>query len=219
MIYVFYHICCKPGIEEIVRDQATKILFSGLYDRATTIYCSLVGSEMANLLHIQLVLRQYGSKFVTLGISETDDTYERFTLNRIKGIVKPEDKLLYLHSKGITHHNKPSSLSVSTWRTMMEYFLIRHHERCITDLDMYDAVGIMWHGTQAIHFNGNVYMHFSGNFWWTTGAYLHRLPTEIGDNYWDPEMWIGKANPQIKCYHDPPSFNHYHDIVWPSQYV
>jgi hypothetical protein len=107
---------------------------------------------MEHLLHIQLVLRQYGPKFVILGMSETDTTYERFTLNRIKGIVTPADKLLYIHSKGITHHGKPTYLSVLSWRIMMEYFLIKCHEQCITDLDTYDAVGIMWHETQPIHF-------------------------------------------------------------------
>lgn len=218
-IYVFYHICCKSGIEEIVRDQLTKITFSGLYDRATTIYCCLVGAPMADLLHICNVINQYGSKFIILDKSEHDTTYERFTLTKIKDIVTPEDKFLYMHSKGVTHYNKPPYLSVSTWRTMMEYFLIRHYERCITDLDTCDAVGIMWHGTHQPQFKRQNFMHFSGNFWWTTGAYFHRLPDEIGSEYWDPEMYIGKADPRIACYYDPLGYNQYRDIIWPSGYI
>jgi hypothetical protein len=101
-IYVFYHICCKSGIEEIVRDQLTKITFSGLYDRATTIYCCLVGAPMADLLHICNVINQYGSKFIILDKSEHDTTYERFTLTKIKDIVTPEDKFLYSHKTLVT---------------------------------------------------------------------------------------------------------------------
>jgi hypothetical protein len=62
-------------------------------------------------------------------------------------------------------------------------------------------------------------MHFSGNFWWTTGAYFTSLPEKIGDEYWDPELYIGKGNPKTKCYYDPLGFNPYRDTVQMRQYI
>ena len=218
-IYLFYHICCTDAAFAIVKDQITKIIFSGLYDKVTKIYCGLVGINPYILNDISRMLEQHGNKFAILAYGQNDTTYERFTLTKIKALVQPEDKILYLHTKGVTHTESVPRLSVASWRNMMEYFLIGRYEQCLADLDTHDAVGIMWHGTHQPQFKGVNYMHFSGNFWWTTGAYYRSLPEKIGDEYWDPEMYIGKGNPKIKCYYDPPGFNPYRDTVQMRRYI
>lgn len=38
-------------------------------------------------------------------------------------------------------------------------------------------------------------VHYSGNYWWSTVQWLRRLPTTIGPNRHDAEMWIGAAAP------------------------
>jgi len=217
--YIFYHICCTDSAFGIVNDQITKIIYSGLYDKVTKIYCCLVGVNPYILHDISCILEQHGNKFAILAYGQNDTTYERFTLTKIKELVQPADKILYLHTKGVTHTESVPRLSVASWRNMMEYFLIGRYEQCLADLDTHDAVGIMWHGTHQPQFKGVNYMHFSGNFWWTTGAYFRSLPEKIGDEYWDPEMYIGKGNPKIKCYYDPPGFNPYRDTVQMRKYI
>jgi hypothetical protein len=218
-IYLFYHICCTDSAFGIVKDQITKIIFSGLYKKVTKIYCCLVGTNPYILNDISKILEQHGTKFSILAYGQNDTTFERFTLNRIKALVQPEDKLLYLHTKGVSHTVSQAIQSIASWRTSMEYFLIARHEQCLADLDTHDAVGIMWHGTHQPQFKGVNYMHFSGNFWWTTGAYFKTLPEKIGEEYWDPEMYIGKGNPKVRVYYDPVGFNPYADVIQPRSYV
>ena len=44
-IYIFYHIFCNKYTLEVVKDQINKIIFSGLYNKCTKIYCFLTGEE------------------------------------------------------------------------------------------------------------------------------------------------------------------------------
>ena len=218
-IYIFYHIYCNEETHAIVRDQLTKIIFSGLYAKVTKIYCCLTGDNAYILTDISRLLERHGTKFSIVAYGHGDTTHERFTLSRIKSLVTDADKILYIHNKGTTHKDPCAIASIASWRTMMEYFLIHRYEQCLRDLDILDAVGIMWHGTHQPQFHGVNYMHFSGNFWWTTGAYFKTLPQDIGSEYWDPEMYIGKGNPRIKCYYDPPNFNPYGDVVHMCEYI
>ena len=43
--YIFYHIYCNQSTVNIVGDQATKIIFSGLYKDVNKIYCFLTGKK------------------------------------------------------------------------------------------------------------------------------------------------------------------------------
>ena len=192
-IYVFFHIYCNSNTLEIVRDQATKIIFSGLYDDVTTIFCYLAGNkEYVTLL--KTYITSLPKKFVVKDIGVDDITYERFTLTKIKNHVQENDKFLYIHTKGVTRVQEKSIISECTylWRNYMEYHLIRHYKKCLEKLNTHDVVG-------AIYKTLMVGPHFSGNFWWSTGAYFKRLSREhsIGEFYTDPEVYIFKGLPNF----------------------
>jgi len=109
-IYVFFHIYCNSNTLEIVRDQATKIIFSGLYDDVTTIFCYLAGNkEYVTLL--KTYITSLPKKFVVKDIGVDDITYERFTLTKIKNHVQENDKFLYIHTKGVTRVQEKSAIS------------------------------------------------------------------------------------------------------------
>ena len=181
-IYIFYHIYCNNYTLDVVKDQINKIIFSGLYNKCTKIYCFLTGNNE----YIKICsdyIKRCGNKFLIEDVGIDDKTYERFTLLKIKKYIKSDDKFLYLHSKGITKQNNQY---VTDWRNVMEYFLIYKFKDCLRELDNYDTVGINYINP----------LHYSGNFWWTKGSYYMKLDDSISDYYIAPENHICTKNPK-----------------------
>lgn len=200
-VHIFYHIFCNPTTKAIVKDQTMKILFSGTYDRVSSIKCFLAGVP-ENIAEIREYLSHLGSKYTIAAEGPNDTTYERFTLERMHEIVQPEYKILYIHSKGTSHESENYRDKIFWWRTWMEYNLIFKSAECISALDTYDIVGA---GTP----NGGdglvcprdkdlkpLPIHFPGNFWWSTGKYFLSLPKKIDSGYCDPESYIFTNNPK-----------------------
>lgn len=186
-IYIFYHIYCNINTEKIVQDQLTKIVFSGLYNDISEIKCFLVGEEYY-IKKVQTLLENSGKKCKVQEIGINDNTYERFTLLKIKNYIQPNDKFLYIHSKGVT---KPDSKNIYSWRTIMEYYLFAKYKECLTLLKNYDIVGMPYKTV-------NIGPHFSGNFWWANASYFLSLPNTIGTGYNDPEIYIFTNKPKYK---------------------
>jgi len=109
--------------DAIVHDQLTKLVFSGLYRTADHIYVGLVGPDDAVLDGIEDRLKMFGRKIQVIARGVGDRTYERFTFRAMltHGLVKPDDKILYMHSKGVTRNTDVHSASiVYHWRTFMK---------------------------------------------------------------------------------------------------
>ena len=227
MILVFYHIFCNEIASQVVRDQISKIHFSGLYKRCTTILCFLLGprgDEIADLL------AHAGNKFVVQRRAIADpspqESSERFTLSAISSLVGPTDKFLYIHSKGVT---RPDNERVREWREMMEYFLMTRADDCIASLDSCDVVGCNYrhwftpivtpvHDDQFPASKWDRGRHFSGNMWWCRGDYWLSLPTDIHDDYFGPEMHVGRNKPRFKVLFES-RVDHYKQAVPLSSFV
>lgn len=207
MIWVFYHVFCNEHALPIVRDQVSKLHFSGLYKRCDKIVCGLLGP---NIQEIAAALRESGKKFeVHRAAAEApspDEDAERFTMSLIRTLVKPEDKFLYMHSKGVT---KPTADHVRQWRECMEYHLMTRADECIAALDSVDVVGCFyrhWYSPITSSFDDDHFpctewdrgRHFSGNMWWCRGEYWLSLPEKIRPDYFGPEMHIGLGKPRFK---------------------
>lgn len=188
--YVFYHIYCNEYTMPVVRDQVTKIIFSGLYDAVDDIKCFLAG-EGKHILAVRSFLNDSGVKFKIEKVAPNDNTFERFTLNSITPMITDSDKFLYIHTKGVSVRHA-SNDNVYWWRTWMEYHLIHRFRECLDALDKFNIVGVGY--TKKM-----IGPHFSGNFWWTTGKYFNTLPRNpdgllnIGPGYYDPESFIFKG--------------------------
>jgi len=190
--YVFYHVFCNKSTLEVVRDQTTKIIFSGLYDAVDTIYCFLAGEEEF-VGTVKSFIENLPSKFKIQKVGIGDKSQERFTIEQIDSLVTNEDVFLYMHSKGVSRSPGPITgfEPVYLWRTYMEYNLIRHHEACVKLLASHDIVG-------SIYKEKQIGPHFSGNFWWSTGSYFKRVASnhKINDFYPDAEKFIFKEAPR-----------------------
>lgn len=210
MIYIFYHVCCIDKTFIIVRDQISKIVFSGLYEKVNTIHCYLVGHQKY-IDQIKTMLLNSGKKFKISGESPYIRLYERFTLEDIRHRITPQDKLLYIHTKGITRMGSRYEKGVWEWRNYMEYFLFSKASECIELLNQYDLVGLLY--------SKKPMPHFSGNFWWSTGKYYLSLPPKIGMSYLDTEMYIHKNNPNFYILHKPSAYPGY-ETKWSfSRYI
>lgn len=197
-ILIYYHVFCNENTIHILRDQITKIVYSGLYEAATSIQCFL--SSNSNVRDTEYMneccalLQSQGDKFIICQRNENDTTYERRTLESIPSTVASNVNVLYIHTKGITKKTKEEQDYVWNWRNAMEYHLIKNYVECVKYLELYDCVGCIWRVDPM--------PHFSGNMWWARGEYLKTLPLKIGPEYLDPELWIGLQSPRVKCVYD-----------------
>lgn len=219
-IYIFYHIYCTTTTRPIVIDQLTKIMFSELYPKLKTIYCFLTGDEK-EIKSVRKVISKFGKKFKVADEGPGDTSYERFTLLKIRDYIKPEDKFVYIHSKGVSREPDGEFIeAIYWWRTYMEYNLLVRASECLKLLDTYDILGVAF----STFFIGP---HFSGNFWWSTGKYYLSLEPKIGPEYNDPESYIFTGKPKYKIL-DEEQFDMvakgndlylYKNIVFPREYI
>lgn len=174
-IKIFYHVYAATGRwHPIVHDQMTKLLYSGLLQKAKACFITIVGADHE-------ACRSYvmGYPNVFVKVVPDDESMERLTLLSIHHHIHPQDFILYMHSKGVTKYDMDI---IRDWRNLMEWCLIKNHDKCLELLQNHDVVGINRHSDPT--------PHFSGNFWWTKGSHYLRLPHEIGPEYTDPEMYI-----------------------------
>ena len=87
------------------------------------------------------------------------------TMNIIYNYCKanPEDKICYIHTKGVTNDN----ICITEWRDYMFHFCCEQYEDRIKDLDTYDTCGV--------DKRDNPVTHYSGNFWWSTASHISKL--------------------------------------------
>jgi hypothetical protein len=225
---IFFHIFCGPHTLPILKDQIKALLLSGLYERVSAIRCCLAG-EGGAMAAVKDLLRSVGRKFEIACEAPGDASAERLTLLQLRREVRSGEKILYLHTKGVS---RPGNEAVAWWRTWMEWHLLSRFADCLAALDTHDLVGCSWLvGAQnPIGGEGGVPRpvgpHFPGNFWWARGDYLQRLPEVIGAAYNDPEDWISRpANgppPRVKDLDPgrvgPVSFL-YSKPIWPRDYL
>ena len=216
--YIFYHIYCDATTLDIVRDQVSKIIWSGLYGEVRQIYCFLAGTKI-KIAQIEAYIETLPEKFKVEKRGVDDTSYERLTLNSIKDLVTDNDKFLYFHTKGVTrtYEKGLKGECVTLWRNYMEYYLIALYKKCLAKLVDHDIVGCLFRDEK-------IGPHFSGNFWWSTGKYFRRLMStvNIGSMYYEPEAYIFKGMPKAyKIDNDiiPNKLCLYSNPLFPKRYV
>lgn len=142
----------------------------------------------------ELKYKQLSSKIQVVNFSDDVTLYELCT---IKEIIKfsatnPDYKLLYLHTKGVTHINKASYKFKTSWRYYMLYSLVDNFDNCIHILnDDYDTVGCQYLESDSVFPR-----HYSGNYWWAKTSYLQKLPLTLFNTYMDSELQILSQHPK-----------------------
>ena len=199
-VKVFYHVAAKDHYRSVVLEHMSRLLFSGLYDRAEGIYCFVLAETAEAAAEASRLLQSFGAKVHVAQTSTDMSQFERFTLTGLRAHLAPTDVFLYMHTKGLRHD--VSNLNIYWWSFYMQYFLLREHERCIELLRRWDTVGVDWNEARPAE---GVRFHYSGNFWWARADYYLRMDDNIGGGYLDPEFYIGSGD------------NGRHFTMWQSQ--
>lgn len=187
MIKVYYHIYTskhrKIGLL-MVDQQIRRLKRSGLFQRADELNCVITGPHADD---IEELVNLHGKfRILEKVYEDKDEEFEGRTLKHLWRDAKPEDKIMYFHTKGISYitgENKvqgwisPRNLrAVNGWRQGMEHF-------CIDDWQwQVNGLGTAYHTVGIMLLFWPFYM-YGGNFWWATGEHVRKQA--------EPIVWQG----------------------------
>jgi hypothetical protein len=216
-LVVFYHLWVPNSYNSglfLIDEQLKRIVKTGLLDIAVL---QIVVSGNYDDKIIQFLAQYQNSKVIIIYASDEENMlYEGATLKRLYDHCKlnPADKVLYFHTKGISHLSKPDLggerwTAINSWRHFLEWGCIDLWKLQVEKLETHDVAGVnytIW-----------PWPHLSGNFWWANASYISRLPNpclppvemdsrDIGNNdRLNHEKWIGLAYPKVYSHANAPA--------------
>ena len=152
-ILVFSHNYIDHNWHEIVEEQLSKLIRSGLYDEATEIYYGAYANDNFQLYKFINIVKFWDLKNKIRIVIHPFNDGERQTMILLQETIKsyPDAYVLYYHTKGITsipnheHHlGKIDYKNIESWRHVMEYFNIECWDECIHTFknnEILDTVG------------------------------------------------------------------------------
>lgn len=216
-IQIVYHIATMNNWEDIVWEQLHRVQQSGLGDACRRMTITVVGPQV-DKVHQIVKHFDFSNKMNIIHAGNALNAYEFPGIEMVQKIAtkKPHCKILYMHTKGVTHYQKPSEQPVRCWRRYMEYFTIDKWKRCIRALETANICGVDY--TRSIH--GHYF--FAGNFWWSTAAYAATCELRRNTRF-DCEDFIGRGvGPVAKSFHqsgeNPQVINKYSREKFPDYY-
>lgn len=226
-ILVFAHNYIEHNWHEIVEEQLSKLVRSGLYDEATEIYYGAYANDNFQLYKFINVVKFWDLKNKIRIVIHPFNDGEKQTMILLQETIKsyPDAYVLYYHTKGITslqnHSNHLPNLeykNVESWRHLMEYFNIEMWENCISTFENHEILDIA--GCLYVDWTGNPYKHFyAGNFWWAESKYLSTLPDmKERDNRMGCELWIGSMPHEWVNFYPSKGGNIYYENFDPQDY-
>lgn len=213
MIKIFFYVYQIKNWEKIYEEIIQQLQKSGI--KPSTLY----------LLSSHKPIQEKRFNTVTVNNNGKNE-FEFFALRYLQKHVKPNDKILYLHTKGV-NKNTPQTHS---WRKYMSHFCIQEWQNCVQQLNTNDACGVdltlnkdnIRQITKNVKLQYKKINFFAGNFWWANGSYIHSLPRidELNLRYrWAAERWIGMhPNPKMKSLHQS-KINLYKDKIPAQSYI
>lgn len=222
-IAVFYHVWQNGNWKRLFHEQINSLMISGLYHAADFIHIGVNGDE-----ELPLSLPKFTVSYNENKILEADtlkSLYE-FSLQNI------DYKVLYFHTKTISHEGNYFFLNATKWRYYLEYFTIHKWKKCVLALKDNDTCGVEYHELSKFisedtddDYSINYNPHYSGNFWWANTDYIRKLDIdylydpyytntcyltnkseieELGEEYlrWRSEFWIGTGNPKKHVFYN-----------------
>jgi hypothetical protein len=186
-IYGIYFVCCYGNYVNVIKEQLSILIESGLYKKTKTLYIFVC---MCNKEHFETLINLLtyfdADKKITLVTTE-QNLYEKFAINNYKKYINDDSfhYVYYFHTKAVS---RTEPVYVNR-RQVLNIYTLAKHELNINLLNYYDAVGCSLSAYPTLH--------FSGNFWWARSDYLITLKEPIRNTYLAPEMYIC-SNPKGK---------------------
>lgn len=137
-ILVLYQITATGMWQDIVRDQVTKLIFSGLYERLSFVHCAVAGAAPNATEEARLVVTGYGSKFTVVGLRAPPTI--SLSIASMHNLTDT-DRVLVMSTYGAAEvANSDAAHAAYLWRTLMEYKLIKDYHHCLQLLHQADIV-------------------------------------------------------------------------------
>lgn len=219
-LHVYYHLCCIQHWKRVVSKMFTEMVHNRSFMRKVTmIHISMLAWSAEKEQGLKEILKKCGvlTDQYQIRLREAEaNQFERPTLKMIREdaimAVKQgngNQRILYLHSKGVSHTTPSLVAFIDAWTNTMLYYLVSNYSLCSNLLQHHDVCGV--------GFRKDPSPHFSGNFWMTKAKYMSAMPKKIGDKYLDPEMYIlGKENVKVcSLWNDVGGYAH---IIQPKDY-
>ena len=197
-VYGFYHAYCMcDGWENLVKEQLTHVVSSGLYERIDKLYIgALIRDNDLNTL--KLLISNY-SKIEIMYTNEDRTLFEYPTLMALQKKCTEEDFIgFYFHTKGISWINNPTVYKVgNSWRLMSEYFMFDRWKLAVHAI----ASGKDVYGTNYQEINNGKKRIIGGNFWWFRSDYVKSLyELKVNkQNRNESELWILHDSNNVYC--------------------
>jgi hypothetical protein len=194
-LIIVYHLFQTAGWEQLFSEQLGLLFASGLIGHAR-LFVSVNGTAPLPPLDCEVIYR-------TEGFSEKPS----LLLARQCAEEFPDSRILYVHSKGISHPTK----NQDDWRMMMQHFILVKWREAVALLDSYDVVGVNWRTFPV--------PHSSGNYWWANASFLRQLdPAFLSEHdRMSQEFWIGSVPGKVANMHET-NLDHYNQACPPSTY-
>lgn len=136
---VLYQITSEGEWQNIVRDQVTKLIFSGLYAELSLVHCTVFGASPNASSDAQTYLSGYGSKFRVVGMPGPPTVSQ--SIASLSTDLTASDRVLFLSTYGAGPEDSETGKAAFHWRTLMEYKLIKGYRECLQMLRQRDIVG------------------------------------------------------------------------------
>ena len=197
----FYHIYMANHWQQIVTEQLTIMVRSGLYRQADRIYIGCVGGY-AELEQLKAII----SPFAKIEIMYHTTNIEEFEFCTLR-ILKLQAHLqhpfygFYIHTKGASYpvSNTKAYIGGNYWRSYMNYYILTSWRKCLLKLDLSaDLCGVKLLTAKDVPAHK---LHYSGNFFWFRSQYVQALRSveQLNlHNRYEAETWIGTGNPKAE---------------------
>jgi hypothetical protein len=224
-ILIFCHNYVNHNWYEIVNEQLSKLVGSGLYNNTTEIYYGVYAEDNFQLYKFINLVKGWDSKNKIKIVIHPINDGERQTMILMQEIIKsyPDAYVLYYHTKGITsleNHTDLENLkysNIESWRHILEYFNIELWKDCINTFKNDSNVDVC--GALYVENGSNYNFYYSGNFWWGKSSYLNTLPDmKERDNRMGCELWVGCNNHDWINFYSSEGGNIYYEYFDPQKY-
>jgi len=189
MIKVYFHIAAMNYYKQVVNETFDLMRSTELYDAADKIYVNFAHDE-----HCRIRLPKKAELISRSFLAE----YEFPALRMVKKHTEPGDRVLYLHTKGVSRKNDKAK----NWRDYLLWGNVERWRENVDALDNHDLSGVLFVNAPFWKNRVGASRFYAGNFWWARGDYIDKLDSpETRANRWAAEGWVMGAEPKTNCLH------------------
>ena len=200
-IAIFYHVGQIGSWQEVYQEQIDRLAASGILNVCKHLHIGINGTEP-----LPFVPQNAHVSYNSNQVLEADTLTCLWQFSQDN----PHYKVLYLHSKGVTHKNTYLEKNTKEWRHCLEYFCVDKWRTCVDSLESHDTCGSLLRDAAVYDCDSPspIYVpatYYDGNFWWAKASYIATLDPMymyLDDMPWlrgKSELWIGTGNPKAEC--------------------